>query len=663
MRILFHAPGLAAFRPEMPMPHLLGVQATATDTLGGLRSTHQLTGNRGNIIHAEAPVKIFKKDPKRSAYGNIAMLQKALGPRYKERVAANFDLIIISMANFIRPDHDGATLFNALKALDGAVRFIVLGAGLQGSSTLADMMPGNRNLLDIMNERAALFGVRGEKTAAWLSDAGFHNTHVLGCPSLYAYPQSILSIDGRAARAKGAAADVMTAGHLSLHRGKIVPRGLELARAFRGIDASYVFQDEFFAYGDLPEKAFLYNEGSNECAAGPLNGWLSRQSGVPVDFRRYYYFTEAGSWRQAALRHDVFIGDRFHGGVAVLQAGRPAIFLKHDNRVSELTSHFNLPSLPTEEFAAKGLVATMEEYLSDEALARMRKLYRQRHAEFSKAVAAHGVVVETRLPTEDPHPIPAPPIQIGGAKARPQKLEVALPRKDATPTLTLMEHYLLRTTIPVEAREVVVSFEAVDPTINRNNPLRLGFGEKFLLDSGYAVVSVLTNTANWYRQPGLLEHLTSGAFQTLLGGFDRVHSYGSSMGGYGACTFAKVLGCQNVVALQPISTLAANLVPWETRFQHGRNLNWTGAHLDAAEGIEDCASVYAFYDPNTHDARHADRLAATAKERLHRVGIPGAQHAVPRHLLSLGLLKEATLMALQRKPATDISAMIGKARR
>lgn len=398
MRILFHAPGLAAFRPEMQMPRLLGVQATATDTLGGLQATHKLTGNRGNIIHAEAPVKILRKDHTHSAYGNLAALSKALAPRFREEMAENFDVIVISMANFIRPDHDGAALFNAINALDGAVKIIVLGAGLQGNHPLSAMMPSNRDLIAIMNERAALFGVRGSRTAEWLSTNGFTNATVLGCPSLYAYPQSILSIDGSAARAKGAAADVMTAGHLSVHDKRIVSRGIELARAFSGIDASYVFQDEIFAYGDLPNQAFLYNEGSNECAAGPLNGWLSRLCGMSIDFRRYYYFTEAGSWRQAALRHDVFIGDRFHGGVAVLQAGRPAIFLKEDNRVAELTEHFGLPALSINRFARWGLAKTLDECLNDDVLNRMKRRYRQRHTEFSAAMAAHGLIVETRMP-------------------------------------------------------------------------------------------------------------------------------------------------------------------------------------------------------------------------------------------------------------------------
>jgi hypothetical protein len=54
MKILFHAPALSAHRPEAALPHLLGVPPTVTDHLAGLKRAHKLTGNRGNIIHAEA---------------------------------------------------------------------------------------------------------------------------------------------------------------------------------------------------------------------------------------------------------------------------------------------------------------------------------------------------------------------------------------------------------------------------------------------------------------------------------------------------------------------------------------------------------------------------------------------------------------------------------
>ena len=654
MRILFHAPGLAAFRPAASLPHLLGVQPTVTGTLGGVLASHKLTGNRGNIIHAEAPAKTFVKATVGSAYGNLVALQQNLGLRYAEIIASNYDLIIISMANFIRPNHNGAALAKALQGLNESVPFIVLGCGLQGSHQLSDMLPGNRELIAHFNKHALVFGVRGETTANWLTEHGFGNATVLGCPSLYAYPDSILKIDGTAARMQGDRADVMTAGHLSMHNGNIVPRGVELAKAFEHVKASYVFQDEFFAYGSLPTINGLYNEGASEVAAGPVNEWLTKQIDHKVNFERYYYFSEASAWRQASLRHHVFIGDRFHGGVAALQAGQPAIFLTHDNRVSELTGHFGLPNLTTQDFARRGLKDTLDEFLSPEVLDAMKVLYKRRYAEFFQTMAPFGLRPEiepdmTGQPNRQQSQVSAPAVRTA-------------PKQSDTSADTLrivrQGRYALRLVKPEIATELVITFEAADTTIDRSNTARKGFGEEFLIKNGYAVLSILTSSANWFRPPAILTAFENRKVKDFLSQFDKIHSYGSSMGGFGALTFADLLGISNVVALQPISSLAYDLAPWEDRFKHGRSLDWSGAYRDACQGIRNTASIYALFDPASQDSRHIARLEQVAGSRLLQIHVANAKHAVPRFLLQKGLLGPAVLACLKEKSKAEIASII-----
>lgn len=411
LRLFFHAPGIAAHRPKLSLPLITGAQTTTTDSIAGLYPNHMLTGNRGNIIHAEAPAKIFTKSPGGSTYGNLAEILQLIGADFATRMSRSFDMVIISMANFIRPDHDGTRLLSSLKALEDKIPVVVLGCGLQGNHKLSDMMPGNAALIEWFNQNAVIFGVRGEKTANWLHDNGFKNADVLGCPSLYAYPHSIMGLDGSSARAKGAAAEVMTAGYVKIANGAIAPRGVELARAFRKISASYVFQDEPWSFEELAQMRGLYNEGNNEFRADLLNDWLGQRAGGTLPFKRYYYFNEAGAWRHAALRHDVYIGDRFHGGVAALQAGVPAIFLSHDNRVAELTEHFGLPHLTTKAFARKGLPAVLEKYLSPEVMQAMKILYRQRSREFFEVTARVGLtpaIQDLQVPEMAPAAPPVP---------------------------------------------------------------------------------------------------------------------------------------------------------------------------------------------------------------------------------------------------------------
>ncbi|SEO29414.1 Polysaccharide pyruvyl transferase [Paracoccus alcaliphilus] len=397
-RILFHAAGLATHRPAIGIPHLLGVQPTVMHSLQGLLPSHQLTGNRGNIIHAEAPAKLFQKIPDQSAYGNLSKLLKTLGESFADRIAENFDVVVVSLANFIRPNHDISALGRALMALDGRVPFIVLGAGVQGRNSISKISPGTVSTIGIINERAAVFGVRGRETRDWLHKNGFTRAEVLGCPSLYVYPQSIMGLDTTNARRKGNAASVLTAGHLSIREDAMVKRGLTLAQAFTGIDASYAMQDEFLHYSDLKKVANLYNDGNSEIDPKVMSEWLSGKAGLPINFRRYYYFNESGSWRHGALRHDVFIGDRFHGGIAALQAGLPAIFLKEDNRVGELTGLFDLPALSIREFRKLGLAGTLDEMLHEQKLAQMKATYRQRFRHFRKTMADQGLTVASRLP-------------------------------------------------------------------------------------------------------------------------------------------------------------------------------------------------------------------------------------------------------------------------
>ncbi|MFT4013675.1 MAG: hypothetical protein QM682_09775 [Paracoccus sp. (in: a-proteobacteria)] len=254
----------------------------------------------------------------------------------------------------------------------------------------------------------------------------------------------------------------------------------------------------------------------------------------------------------------------------------------------------------------------------------------------------------------EPAPPAAPP-----AKRRP----APLPPRDADGARLIRKgNYILRLAAPRNARELVISFEAADPLIDRKNPLRKGFGEEFLLRKGYAVLSVLTATPNWFRPPAILDAFKRKEVRAFMARFPVVHGYGSSMGGFGALTFAELLGISNIVALQPISTLAPDLAPWEDRFDHGRdNYDWDGAYRDGALGITGVRSIYALYDPASPDAPHVARIAMAAGDRLHRITVPGAGHAVPRHLQSRRLLGPALLACLRQAPPEEVARIVAGA--
>ena len=63
------------------------------------------------------------------------------------------------------------------------------------------------------------------------------------------------------------------------------------------------------------------------------------------DYMSFYYFDTVSAWRQHCSTHDFYLGDRIHGGVITLQAGKPAVFVHNDARVKELAGKLGAPTL------------------------------------------------------------------------------------------------------------------------------------------------------------------------------------------------------------------------------------------------------------------------------------------------------------------------------
>ena len=397
MRILFHGPGTSTYLPEIRLPNTSGLRHAATDRLIDLKDSHSLTSNRGNLIHGEAPARIFQCRRRLSAFANLGTLHRIFGNRLKDVLPNHFDLIVLSAANFISPSRDLTRLRDALNALGDAVPFMVLGAGMQGDHALSELHPSVQEILDIYNRRAVLFAVRGKQTEGWLHENGFINAKALGCPSMYVFPQSILSIDHTAAHQAGSAAKILTAGYLTIKKGRNFPRGQKLAKALRGARASYVFQDEFFGYGKIIEEHGSFNDATNMGDRVGLNRLLGSAAGIPLDIENYYYFSETAAWRQVAFGHDAYIGDRFHGGVAALQVGRPGIFLSHDNRVAELTDYFDLPRMTLDELLSEGVGTAIRQRITAGSVAQMKATYRGRFRHFAETLSEHGVKLHSSV--------------------------------------------------------------------------------------------------------------------------------------------------------------------------------------------------------------------------------------------------------------------------
>ncbi|NQW13020.1 MAG: hypothetical protein HQ479_02025 [Rhodobacter sp.] len=100
--------------------------------------------------------------------------------------------------------------------------------------------------------------------------------------------------------------------------------------------------------------------------------------------------------------------------------------------------------------------------------------------------------------------------------------------------------------------------------------------------------------------------------------FRHVVFTGTSMGGYAACAFCSLSPGSTVLAYSPQSTLAKDLVPWEKRFNRGRQQDWSGRYRDCTELTSEASKVYLCYDPYmAGDKAHADRYSGQNIVHLH----------------------------------------------
>ncbi|WP_347267683.1 hypothetical protein [Paracoccus sp. (in: a-proteobacteria)] len=156
--------------------------------------------------------------------------------------------------------------------------------------------------------------------------------------------------------------------------------------------------------------------------------------------------------------------------------------------------------------------------------------------------------------------------------------------------------------------QLIVSFDnlssARDEAIGREP-----WGYGFVANNGWSQLGVMAFTPRWFRDPALFAVLEDMAASGFFRRFRSVTLTGTSMGGYAACAFARLVPGCTVVAFSPQSTLRKDLVPWETRFAAGRKADWSGPYADAAADCAAAGRVFLIHDPLFEpDRQHAARF-------------------------------------------------------
>lgn len=384
---------MSSTRPLVKLSCMTGLSsAKYVQNIKDLQLAFNLTGNTGNMIHAEAPLKFLEYNFSRSAISDVHKLFNTYENKssFFEDINNNFDCIVLSLANLIRPDFN-TNLHEILEGL--GVPFYVLGVGLQNEVSLTSLRTNTQKLLHVLNNKAKLFGVRGLRTETWLHNNGFKNAIALGCPSLYVYPDTIMKKKVVAQKYSS----VITAGHLSdYYVSKKNDKRVEVILKILGSfdKTSYVFQDEPFTFKEFLDAPGIWQENLSRFDSRALNSYLSIRLDQSVNFFNYYMFFCTDTWRATCSNYDLYLGDRLHAGIAAHQAGIPSVIIYHDMRVKELADFYNFPSLSVDAIIDNNIQDLLPEVLSESSTDNFRATYLNKYNFFVSKLESTGLKIK-----------------------------------------------------------------------------------------------------------------------------------------------------------------------------------------------------------------------------------------------------------------------------
>ncbi|TXL57918.1 polysaccharide pyruvyl transferase family protein [Aeromicrobium terrae] len=300
--------------------------------------------NSGNYLFQHSVWKALAIDGAELVSNSTLSERTSPEPGDADRINETFDHVVIPLANAFRPEF-APRLDRLSELLEGVtVPVTVVGIGAQaahgqGVESLSEIDDSVRRFVAQVLDRSASIGVRGEFTSSYLQRLGFpaDSIDVIGCPSLF--------LHGPDHRVERRVASIDTDSPLALNLTPEVPGvgAFATAQAERHPNLTYIGQDA----NDL--RLLLWG------VPFPHVDDLA----VPVHLHHPLYqqdrmrlFLDTWPWYDFLATQDFAYGTRFHGNVAALLAGTPAMLLAHDSRTSELADYHRMPVRSMPELSA-----------------------------------------------------------------------------------------------------------------------------------------------------------------------------------------------------------------------------------------------------------------------------------------------------------------------
>jgi polysaccharide pyruvyl transferase WcaK-like protein len=263
-----------------------------------------------------------------------------------EELHNHYDCVFIAASNFVSASVDLTSAYDYLAKTK--LQLFCFGLGSQFLPTQdVSLNPGTENFLRLLSERSGSIGVRGAFTAELLWRIGIKNLSLVGCPSLLSLKSNaVASLLTKVASTTKVGINFSN----NVRRHALDPESLRatenaLFRRMLNENSYYILQNE------EPEIS-IFNSGTNanaqlknEIATVTQIFGVADLASITADYlrSRLRIFFDVDVWTSSMRTMSASIGSRFHGNVAAILAGTPALFLAHDMRTQELCELFKFP--------------------------------------------------------------------------------------------------------------------------------------------------------------------------------------------------------------------------------------------------------------------------------------------------------------------------------
>ena len=255
--------------------------------------------------------------------------------RSLEALPRSVDTLVLTMSNILNDVCDMSAVTAAIECRR-VERIALVGVGAQAYNWEdgISLLSGTDRLLRMAAERGAAIGVRGYFTAEFLDSIGIRNIEVIGCPSAFSIDDASPGIvPSPLPWSPRLAVHATPLGHFRDKVSALMAHGQRHS-------ADYIIQSEQWLTSLIDEPDNLSHMEQVFFFCVPfmshkiLKRWLLERSRA---------FFNATNFITSMHDYDFVYGMRFHGNMAAILAGVPALNMVFDTRTRELCEYLNLP--------------------------------------------------------------------------------------------------------------------------------------------------------------------------------------------------------------------------------------------------------------------------------------------------------------------------------